>query len=47
MSEMKDLMKKQYNKHYNGGKPPKPAKPTKPKPAPKPMPKGKPRGRGC
>lgn len=40
MSEMKDLLKKQYK----GGKP---SKPQKPKPAPKPMPKGKPRGRGC
>lgn len=41
MSEMKDLLKKQYK----GGKP---SKPLKPKPVPKPMPKGKPRGgRGC
>lgn len=40
MSEVKDLLKKQYK----GGKP---VKPAKPKPAPKPMPKGKPRGRGC
>lgn len=40
MSEIKDLLKKQYK----GGKKP---KASKPKPAPKPMPKGKPRGRGC
>jgi hypothetical protein len=42
MSEVKDLLKKQYK---GNGKPP---KPLKPKPVPKPMPKGKPRGgRGC
>lgn len=41
MSEMKDLLKKQYKcGKPHGGKAP------KPKPAPKPTPKSKPRGRG-